>query len=73
MLLEHGADMTVVGGEGTPRDVALRAKLPEMMALLDKEGKHSLSHQPQPHTHHTRTHRTKTHNAVACAIQKSDD
>lgn len=42
MLLEHGADMTVVGGEGTPRDVALRAKLPEMMALLDKEEKRRL-------------------------------
>jgi len=40
LLLEHGADMTIVGGEGTPRDVALRAKLPEMMALLDKEGTH---------------------------------
>jgi hypothetical protein len=38
MLLEHGADMNVVGGEGAPRDVALRAKLPEMMTLLEKEG-----------------------------------
>jgi len=42
ILLENGADMAIVGAEGTPLDVATRLKMPNMVSLLEKEGKQSL-------------------------------